>query len=147
MPPAPNPSISILHAPTLPITPLSVIRLATIPHLAPASVMRLTPPLPNPTSVSYSTPPPSSSVSDGTHLTSNQINRIALHKAKAIEIKRAKRQAAHAALPRVDISATPEELAPVSMHMHGGATSHFRRRFRFGGVSAAVAVAHTNAKP
>ena len=93
------------------------------------------------------TAPLISIASDGTHLTSNQINRIALHKAKAIEIKRAKRQAAHAALPRVDISATPEELAPVSMHMHGGATSHFRRRFRFGGVSAAVAVAHTNAKP
>ena len=93
------------------------------------------------------TAPLVSIASDGTHLISNQINRIALHKAKAIEIKRAKRQAAHTALPRVDISATPDELAPVSMHMHGGATSHFRRRFRFGGVSAAVAVAHTNAEP
>ena len=93
------------------------------------------------------TAPLVSIASDGTHLTSNQINRIALHKAKAIEIKRARRQAAHAALPRVDISATPEELAPVSMHMHGGATSHFRRRFCFGGVSAAVAVAHTKSKP
>ena len=81
--------------------------------------------------------------SDGTHLTSNQMNRIALNKAKAIEIKKARRLAAHSSLPRADISATPEELAPVSMHMHGGATSHFRRRFWFGGVSAAVAVART----
>ena len=93
------------------------------------------------------TAPLISIASDGTHLISNQMNRIALHKAKAIEIKRARRQAAHAALPRVDISATPEELAPVSMHLHAVATSHFCRGFCFGGVSAAVAVAHTNSKP
>ena len=72
------------------------------------------------------------------------MRRIELNRAKATEIKKPRRLAACAAWPKADISATPEEIGPVSNIRHNGGTSDFRRKFRFGSVSAAVAVAHTN---